>query len=354
MDSKPLRIFHGTENIGGIGRYLADWQRERKGALADFVVYHDETNRQNSHLNLHLEKMKGLARLWVQWHFFLTCLFKYDLFHFYFGKSFLPYNLDLPILKLFGKKIIFSYVGSDIRLSTVETDRNPYHELYKVSRWHPNLDRRKRWMMRWQSLWMDRCLATRNLYQYALQVIPARKIVRSIWANTTMDLSEYQPEYTAKAIPTIIHAPSNPAIKGTAYIEKAIEALRAEGYQFEYRMLQKVPNAEARRIYREEADIIIDQLLNGGFGMLAMEGMCYGKPVCGYVLDEIRAQLPDLPVVQCTIDTIKDQLAWLITHPEERIRLGKAGRTFAEAHYDRDKNYEALWQLYLEILTPRK
>jgi len=347
---KAVRIFHGTENIGGIGRYLADWQRERKKAVADFMVYHDETNRQNSHVNLHLERLNGWNRWWTQWHFFWACLFRYDLFHFYFGKTFLPFGLDLPILKLFGKKMVFSYVGSDIRLYEVDRHRNPYHELRKVGRQHPRLDGRKKRMMRWQSLWFDRCLASRNLYEYARAVIPEKKIVRHIWANTAMNLEEFVPNYETKSVPVIVHAPTNPITKGTPYIEQALEELKAEGYAFEYRKLHKVPNLEARRIYREEADIIVDQLLSGGFGTLAMEAMCYGKPVCGFVLPELRQSLPDLPIVQCTIETIKQQLIWLLEHPEERVQLGRAGRAFAEAHYDREKNYQAVWDLYLELL----
>ncbi len=41
-----MRIFHGPINIGGIGRYFADWQRER-GAISDFVTYFDHPRKKN-------------------------------------------------------------------------------------------------------------------------------------------------------------------------------------------------------------------------------------------------------------------------------------------------------------------
>ncbi len=97
-----LKIYHGPMNIGGIGRYCADWQRNH-GAISDFVTYFDHPRKKNEHLNLHLENHGRLKKILIMFSFFITCLFRYDLFHFYYGKSFLHFNLDLPALKLFKK-----------------------------------------------------------------------------------------------------------------------------------------------------------------------------------------------------------------------------------------------------------
>jgi len=350
IEKKAPRIYHGPENVCGIGRSVADWQRQIKGVKADFIVYNDHTNRQNSHQNLRLEQKNPLAALLGKLSFLRTAIRDYDLFHFYFGKSLLPLNLDLPILKLFGKKILMDYLGSDIRIISLEQKRNPYYHLRSPKH---ALDRHewiKKLRMRWQSLWFDRCLAARFLYAHALTSIPKRKIVNHLWVNTSMDLSGYHPTFVTKNIPVIVHAPTNFKTKGTPYVEKAIEELKKEGYQFEYRMFHKVPNTQVIEFIEKEADIVIDQLISGGFGTLAMEAMCFGKPVCGFVLEEVREMIPDLPIVQCTIDTIKEKLAWLIENPDERVKSGKAGWAFAQAHYDRDKNNQELWALYMEML----
>lgn len=205
--------------------------------------------------------------------------------------------------------------------------------------------------MRWQGLWIDRCLAARFLYAHALTSIPKRKIVNNLWVNTTMDLTDIHPSFKTNKIPVIVHAPTNFKTKGTSYVQQAVEQLKAEGKQFEFRLFHKVPYKEVIDFIRSEADIVVDQLISGGFGSLAMEAMSFGKPVCAYVLDEILDMVPDLPIVRCTIETIKERLAGLIDNPEERIRLGKAGWEFAKKHYDRDKNSQELWDLYLEILT---
>ena len=358
-----LRVFHGPKNITGIGRYLADWQRAH-GARADFIVYSDDTTRQNSHRNLHLERRGALGAAFAKLVFFFTCLGRYDVFHFYFGESLLsvglkrwfPFNVDLPILKMLGKKIVMTYCGSDIRLHEVELRRNPYaHLIADVGKFGASYDRRKRRRMWWQGLFVDRFTAVRNLYAHAVTVIPPRKIERSIEVNTTVDTSAYVPKgYTTKDVPTIIHAPSSPKFKGTEYIEEAIAELERRGYKFEYRRLRGVPNDEAHRIYREEADIIVDQLLGGGFGTLAVEGMYYGRPVCCYLIDEIYQIYPDCPIVNCNVDNFRDKLAWLIDRPEERIRLGAEGRAFVEKHFSRDEVNRKVWELYHELMGGRR
>ena len=345
------RIFHGPENVCGIGRYLADWQRESKGVKSDFIVYADHTPHQNSHVNLHLDEKNPVSAFFAKFLFLIKALNEYDLFHFYFGKSLLPLNLDLPILKIFGKKILMDYLGSDIRLMSIEEKRNPYNHLRSSN----NILDRHEWIkkirMRWHGLWADRLLAARFLYAHALTSIPRKKIISNLWVNNTMDLSVIHPNFVTHKIPVIVHAPTNFKNKGTLFIQKAVDELKGEGKIFEFRVFHKVPHKEVINYIHFESDIVVDQLIGGGFGTLAMEAMSFGKPVCVYVLEEVLAMVPDLPVVQSTIETIKDRLAWLIDHPEERVRLGKAGWEFAKAHYDRDKNCQELWALYLEILN---
>lgn len=344
-----LRIFHGTVNIGGIGRNMAEWERDH-GSISDCIVYFENTNWKNSHLNLHTEAAGQLSRIYTMLSLFSLCLFRYDLFHFYAGSSFLPYNLDLPLLKLFGKKILMTYVGSDIRLVEVEQKRNPYFHHMAVDSHDPKRDRRKKRMMSWHNRWVDRFITVRNLFAYAATTIPQNKLVRDIWVPNTLDMSGFEPNYCVHPSPIIVHAPTNPLIKGTSVIERVISELKAEGYSFDFILLHQVPHDQAEEILKN-ADIIVDQLYVGGFGNLSMEAMAFGKPVCTYLIDDVVRDYPDLPIVNVTVDTLKEKLIWLIENPAERLRLGKAGRAFAEKHYDREVVARKLWQLYQEMLT---
>ncbi len=351
MPSIP-RIYHGPSNICGIGRDFADWQRENKQAKSDFIVFKDRTNRQNSHQNLRLGQMNIFKRLITQVKLLFSFMREYDIFHFYFGKSLLPLNLDLPILRMAGKGILMTYVGSDIRLKKVERKRNPYYHLREANNKSPDLLKRIR--MIWHGIWCDHCIAGPRLLIYARTSIPQRKIISDIWMAKTMELPLGPPTYSKKKKPLVVHAPSNYLTKGTKYIQRAVDGLKAQGLDFEFHIFHKVPHDTLITFLEEKADIVVDQLLSGGYGTFSMEGLTFGKPVCCYITEDIWEQIPDLPIVQSTVDTIQENLRDLILHPEKREEIGRAGSAFARKHFDRDITAEKLWQIYLDLWNAKK
>ncbi len=347
---KSPRIYHGPSNIGGIGRYLADWQRKH-GAVSDFITFLKHPRKDIHHLCLDLPNCSFWKRQLVRMGVLLLCIGKYDIFNFYFGTSLLQFNLDLPILRLLGKKIVMVYCGSDIRLVEVEKERNPYWHLLKTSLVHPRLDGRKKRMMLWHNLWVDRVIAIRDVYANAARIISKEKIIKDLWVNNTFDLDAYCPqEYHTATVPLIVHAPTEPEIKGTRYIENAIDALRQVGHKFEYRRVQGLTHAEAEHILRNEADIVVDQFLIGAPGQLVFEAMYFGKPVVTYLIPSIKDEFhPDIPIVSATIDNLTEKLAWLIQHPEERERIGREGRRFVEKYCNREEINRRLWSVYEEL-----
>src|SRR5262249_30206229 len=143
---------------------------------------------------------------------------------------------------------------------------------------------------------------------------------------------------------------SEVGIKGTEYVERSVRELQRRGVEFEYRLLRDCPHEEMQRILRDEADIILDQFLLGGFGTLAVEGMYYGKPVIGYLLESVKAEhYPDCPILNASIDDLADKLGWLIAHPDERTRLGREGRRYVERRFDRDKVGQQMLELYASL-----
>jgi len=346
-----MRVFHGPTNIGGIGRYVSDYLR-KQGIVSDFITYNDNTRRHNHHINFQLNALPLWQRLLIaelifKPLFFLFCLWRYTHFNFYFGATFFCGNWDLPILKLFGKKIIMTYCGSDIRLMEVERKRNPYWQLIDSKSNRPEQDKNKIKMMKFQSRWVDRFIAVRNLIAPVATVIPREKLITDIWVNNAFDVAKLlQRPLHYNTVPVIVHAPSAPGVKGTKYIQAAIAELRSEGWQFEYREVAGMPNSEAQRLY-QECDIIIDQLLLGGFGNLAVEGMALGKPVCCYLIEEVKEQyFPDCPILNCTIENLASRLRWLIQNPEEIRRIGFLGREYVRRHFNTEEIFEQLLRVY--------
>ena len=342
-----LRIFHGPINICGIGRHLADAERER-GARSDFITFRVNPIADESHRCLNLRQYGSVKKRLVLLGFFLQSLVKYDVFHFYYGVTLLPWGLDLPILRLFRKRIFMTYCGSDVRLASIEQERNPYWEKLCILADDPSNDRAKLRLMRWHRLWIPHVVAPRSLYATAQKVFPAHAIVKDVWNHNTIDLESYVPRYGGRGgRPVIVHAPSSRAIKGTEFVEKAIEELRREGLEFRYLRIENRSHADTLRLIRDDADIVVDQMFAGDFGTLAVEGMALGKPVVGHLLEVVKDEhYPDVPMVSATVETLKDHLAELLRDPEERVRLGRAGRAFVEKHFDRRKVSDRILELY--------
>jgi hypothetical protein len=96
---------------------------------------------------------------------------------------------------------------------------------------------------------------------------------------------------TGNRRPRIVHAPTNRRIKGTRFVVKTVEKLRREGFEFDFALVENVKHEDAMREY-EKADIVVDQLLIGWYGGLAVEVMAMGKCVVCYLREEDLSVVP--------------------------------------------------------------
>src|SRR5690606_25085531 len=99
-----------------------------------------------------------------------------------------------------------------------------------------------------------------------------------------------------------------------------------------------------------KADIIVDQLCLGVYSILSIESMLLGKPVIAYIRDDLREHYPpDLPVVSANPDTIEEELLRLLKDPEERNRLGHAGRSYATGRHSPRQIAQILIEIYNQL-----
>jgi len=133
-------------------------------------------------------------------------------------------------------------------------------------------------------------------------------------------------------------------IKGTPHIIAAIEQLQREGFDLAFMNMQGV-ESRYMRFHQAQADIIVDQLIYGGYGSTALEGLALGKPVICYIrpswkeyLSSIYPEWNDCPIISATPETIYAELRKLVSDAEYRIRVGKESRRFAERFLDVRKN----------------
>jgi glycosyltransferase involved in cell wall biosynthesis len=294
---------------------------------------------------LHLERLSGAERKKQREEFLAEAIEQYDVFHFHFGETFFKDRSDLAILKNHGKKLVVQHRGSDVRMFSVASSfGNPFVRVKGGRRREENKIRHK---LEELSEYIDHAVvADYELYPYIEKYYKYVHVLRQF-----ITLDKFIPVYPSKdsESPLIIHAPTNPYLKGTEYVLEAVERLRRNNIQFDFQLVENMTHDNAIQCYRK-ADIIIDQLLQGSFGVFGLEGMALGKPVLCYIREELRDKYPPLlPIVNVDPNNLYRVLEQLILKPRLRHLIGLASREYIEDYYDSRSLAKDLKQIYMNL-----
>jgi glycosyltransferase involved in cell wall biosynthesis len=340
-----MRILHAPKNIAGQATIISRGQR-RLGVQSDVAVF--DQNRMNFECDYvyNLSKFPGFLRPLVKLAFFPFFFIKYDVFHFHYGTTLLPKNFDLAIFtsigKALGKRTVMEYWGSDIIQSDVAKhytlfDERTFAEVF------PNLDNEKR---RKTIARTNRLVGAHIVGDYSLKPFsPDSLVIRQVL--DCKELPFIGCEQKGDEI-NIVHAPTNRNIKGTDKILKEIEALRKQGHQIKVTLVENLPHQQAIEMYKG-ADIVIDDVLQGPYGIFAMECMALGKPVLCRIDEKLVSCYKDLPIVNTPPEKIQDNLMMLMASPDLRKELGRRGREYVEKNHDADVIARQLLTVYDNI-----
>ena len=96
-----------------------------------------------------------------------------------------------------------------------------------------------------------------------------------------------------------------------------------------------MPRDRALECYRS-ADVGVDQVRLGWYGVFAIEMMALGKPVVGHVATEFveRSGLSEPPIIDADESTIVDVLRQLASRRDELPALGEKSRVFVRERHD--------------------
>jgi glycosyltransferase involved in cell wall biosynthesis len=308
-----VRVTHCPVNTAGIPWTNVQALRTR-GIEAQLVVF----NRYRLHpeADIDLQRRGGLVRQQAtQWRAFAQLAGQTDIFHFYFGLTLLPKSVQFPLLRALGKRSVMHFLGSDIRgrppaeLAWAKRAGARVVGSYDAARWVPDA-----------------------------QVIPPAIDVRAIEPTPPTDRDR----------PVVLHAPSSRAKKGT---EEIVAACAELGVELE--IVEGLDHREAFERYRR-ADVIVDQLNAGWYGVFAIEAMALGKPVITFLHDEAVRKTEeafgvDVPIVNATPETLAGVLRPLVESAEERRRVGRAGRAYVEEVHDLERMTDRLLALYAAL-----
>ncbi|HCS61199.1 MAG TPA: hypothetical protein DIW46_07365 [Microbacterium sp.] len=135
----------------------------------------------------------------------------------------------------------------------------------------------------------------------------------------------------------VVHAPTNPRIKGTHLIEPVLERLQSEGV-IEYRRITGVPHSEMPGVFAE-TDIVLDQFRLGSYGVAACEAMASGCVTIGHldswVRDRVKAETGHhAPLVEASPDTLEATLRVLAADEYQRGDVAQRSRAFVREVHD--------------------
>ncbi len=250
----------------------------------------------------------------------------FDLFHFHFNMTMIPGLDDLELIQRAGKPMVMHHWGNDVRMLSIASLRNPYVRIGKAPK-ESDISRRLTLVGEFVPIGV---VQDHEVYEY---VKPYYKEVCIL--PLAIDVIRHSPAYPDEheSCPLVIHAPTDPLFKGTEIVEDTISKLKLE-YPLRYVRVEKLKREEALALYRQ-ADLIVDQILCGSYGLLAVEAMALGKPVVAFIRDDLMDTFPpELPLCNANPDTLYDVLKKMLTSAALRRHKGIEGRKYTERHHD--------------------
>ncbi len=349
---KNKKVFHGLVNYGTQSGIFANKLRENN-IYAQSVTFQDPFKRQTDIV------LKGSDNFITKIYFYvlnliikINCFFKFDIFHFYYGKTLLPNQIDLYFYKLLGKKVIMEYLGNDIQLYGVSKEKYKFTNVTHMMTEDEGLIADQNILKRFshEKKYIDKTYVCAPLYsEFAenSEVIPL-----------AIDINQFNytplPPLVDNTI-KIMHAPTHRGFKGTSFIIEAIEKLKLEGFQIELDLVEGVTHQELINRYKN-CHLFIDQILGGWYGTATIEAMAIGRPTMVFLREEYFDYInwgKEIPIINVNPDTFYNGLKQLlINNPFEQLNvLGVKSRNFIETFHDADLVTQKLIKDYQKLIS---
>lgn len=349
-NKKEIKVFHGMVNYGTQAGLLSRGLR-KANIKALSVSYFDRFNRfcdivlpNSNNKNLYQKAIYYIKSLKDRLNWFR----EYNIFHFYFGTTLLPFQLDLPFYKIFGKKVIMEYLGNDVQLYKKSIEKysitnQKYYYTKKID--GLKADRRKIFRLWFESNFVDKQLVCAPYISEFVQ--------RSIVFPLAIDITEYQyiPQKKLTDEIIILHAPSHRGNKGTVFILEAIDRLKNNGYNIKLLLVENVSHSEIKEKYIQ-CDIFVDQLVAGWYGTASIEAMAIGRPVVCFLRESYFKYIDygdSIPIINANPSTIYEVLKKLILEKYKLPEIGAKSRKFVEKIHALDVCIEKLINIYNKL-----
>lgn len=284
---------------------------------------------------------------------FVWALLCFDIFIFGFNHTFFRLR-DLPILKFFGKKIIFVYLGSDGRppyingIEIIYNNRSVEDILRKTANVKKKIDYVEKY-----SDYIINSPASGQFHE--------RDYINWFAIGMPTALASYKRDEVLKiennGEVNILHATTRPEIKGSSYFNKLIEKYKKK-YNIKYIFLTNVPNSVVIENLKK-CDFVLDEIYSDSpMGGLGAEAAAYGKPtlVSGYYSEKIYQHVPKNfipPSVYCMPEKLEENFIRLCEDKVFRVQKGIELRNFIEKNWS-SKSIAKKYMLIINDQLPRE
>lgn len=333
----PSGLAAGERALGHDSRVLAI-NRSRYGFPAD-----DQ---------LAVEEMSWAGRIATYVSTFVRVRSGFDLYNFSFGSSLwhFPqrglYLLDLPFYDSRAKKI-FTYQGCDARQKyptmrrkeraneTIAAcfDKNCYGGMCNSGR--KDLERHKG--IEKAARHADHLFAVNPDLMYFLPEEKSSFLPYAI--DDYYGLPRRRGPFFKDGVAHIVHAPTQREAKGSTYILRALEELanRHKG-RFRLTLVENMDRRSALSVIAT-ADLLIDQVLIGWYGGVAVEAMKMGVPVACFINDRDLGFIPtdmarEIPVLRINPFDVGEKIAAFLADRDMAAELAAKGAAYVGRWHD--------------------
>ena len=279
---------------------------------------------------------------------FVSDLLTADIIHWMYAGNSRGTKVALLFIRLLNKKKFVEFSGTDIRSLEKVCNDVDFYEICQFSDQAKVLLGTEKTSRETNRRFSQAGFYPIPSYPELIEYIDPLCFMNYSLISRSVDLERLKPVIATNSLPLIVHAPSNPEVKGTKYILDAAMKLETKGLA-KFKLIQGMKHDEALSLL-QNADIVVDQLIIGDFGVLAIEAMALQKPVVCFmrpkVLSYYEKNFEGFPVINANINDIYEVLENLVTDSKLRAEKGKLGRRYVEKYHDPDKNAELLVNVY--------
>jgi len=241
-------------------------------------------------------------------------LLKYDIFQFHWRHTLLPRELDIPAIKILGKKYFIYHHGRDVWGVKDYWDHIPHAKGAEAL-----------------------FISTPDLYDFVPDSAILIPQAISVQALEKFRVKNREFRDGLKEPVIVTHAIGSDGEvrkrKGSDFVIEAVEKLQKKGYKIDF---QFFVGEKYEKVLGEisKADIHIDQVVLGWHGTITAEAMALGTPVICDIRPDLERYADKIPLIRAHKSNLEDRLEKFICDIQLRKEFSEKGREYVLRVHD--------------------